>query len=615
MTAGGVTVPVNFHVGGNWAAQLKAIGEQSKAVGKSITGIGNTSALGKLGDKLQATTEGLHKFRLGVEETVEQLFIFGAQGSSLVNEIENIRDPLKRLELAQLALSGQTSTLGTALTGVTQRFAEMKARAAIAVGGVENLTLILGAATVAGGALAGVIGTTLKAAYDRAANGLDLYIEKNKEAQALQQFTAQAADANAQKLGESLYSVTSDFKLAEAASTSFADKYLANAAKILQGTTTYSKAIQDVWGVQLPSLLTPVVDVIGKVGAGFGNAALHLDKFAAIANKLATPLRNTHTATQILTKTFDGQRVAVEQLKLALSTYGAQLDDVANKARKATPFLDALTGGQGTRQSEELGAPHFEAKRAGGGAGGGGRRDAARRAFGAALAGQVGGFGERGGEGAGAAAGLGGIASEAAGRRAGAGVLGGAGTATGGAVSDKDAANLAKGAASGKLLTGILNDGKAAAQGLAGSLADVAAGLASGSLKAGDFGAAIKGAFGGIFKDLGRGFVLQGTALLFTPGGQAAGAGMIGAGLALSVLGGAMSRGGGGSAPGGGGGAGAAASGAVSAAARQAATGTGGRDSGPRTVILQVGQRELQGTLVDLTQDGQARNMGRRPRR
>ena len=36
---------------------------------------------------------------------------------------------------------------------------------------------------------------------------------------------------------------------------------------------------------------------------------------------------------------------------------------------------------------------------------------------------------------------------------------------------------------------------------------------------------------------------------------------------------------------------------------------------GPSTVILRVGERELQGTLVELTQDGQARGMGRRMRR
>lgn len=608
----GVTVPVNFKVGGDLSGALARITAQSNALGKSIAGIGDAGKLKSFGLALQDQAEALHALRSGVDDTVERLNLFGDAGAALAGEINKISDPMKRLELGQLALSGQTSKLGTAISGVSQRFAEMKTRAAIALGGVENLELVMGAAGIAAGTLAAAIGGTLAAAYDRATNGLEKYLEKNKQAKALQDFAAQAADANAQELGKSVSKLSSDFELAQAASTSFFDKYLTSASKILQNQSTYSKEFQALWGVQAPALLGPALDLVGDLGRGFADATLHIDKLGKVFGSLATPLKNTFNATQTLTQTFNGQQVAVNQLTLSLQTYGAQLDEVARKASSATPYLDALTGGRGSQEAGGTAVAPFAR-----GGGGGGRPDDRRQRFGAALAGGVGTAAGRGQEGSEAAQGLGGVAAGAAGRSglggvAGAGALGGQG---GGAGADLQTAQLAQGVTQGKLLASILNDGKSAAQGLAGSLADVAAGLASGSLKAGDFGAAIKGAFGGIFKDLGRGFVLQGTALLFTPGGQAAGAGMIGAGLALSVLGGAMSRGGGGSSSPPGGGGGSAAAGAVSAAARQAAGATPQEARGPSTVILRVGERELQGTLVELTQDGQARGMGRRMRR
>lgn len=608
----GVTVPVNFKVGGDLSGALARITAQSNALGKSIAGIGDAGKLKSFGVALQDQAEALHALRSGIDDTVERLNLFGDAGAGLAGEINKISDPMKRLELGQLALSGQTSKLGTALSGVSQKMAEMKTRAAIALGGVENLELVMGAAGIAAGTLAAAIGGTLAAAYDRATNGLEKYLEKNKQAKALQDFAAQAADANAQELGKSVSRLSSDFELAQAASTSFFDKVLTNSAKLLQSTTTNSAAFQDLWGVQLPGLLSGGADLFGKVFVETARITLHIDKLEKAFSRLATPLKNTFNATQTLTQTFNGQQVAVNQLTLSLQTYGAQLDEVARKASSATPYLDALTGGRGSQEAGGAAVAPF----ARGGGGGGGRPDDRRQRFGAALAGGVGAAAGRGQEGGEAAQGLGGVAAGAAGRSglggvAGAGALGGQG---GGAAADLQTAQLAQGVTQGKLLTSILNDGKAAAQGLAGSLADVAAGLASGSLKAGDFGNAIKGAFGSIFKDLGRGFVLQGTALLFTPGGQAAGAGMIAAGLGLSVLGGAMSRGGGSSSASAGGG-GSAAAGAVSAAARQAAGATPQETRGPSTVILRVGERELQGTLVELTQDGQARGMGRRMRR
>jgi hypothetical protein len=604
----GVNIPINMTLQGNVEQRLKAVTAQSNALGRSLTGLGDVGKLSAFGKALQDQAEGLHAFRSGVDDTVERLNLFGDAGAALAGEINKISDPMKRLELGQLALSGQTSKLGEALNGVGQRFAEMKARAAIALGGVQNLELAMGAAGVAAGLLAGAIGGTLAAAYDRASHGLELYIAKNKEAQQLHAFTAKAADANAEELGESLHTLTSDLALAEAASVGFFDKYLTGLARIGQATSTYSREFESIWGVEIPNALSPTIDRLGDVGFALSGVGPQFRVLAGVAGGLATPLKNTNTAAQTFTKTLDGQRLAVEQLSLALKTYGTQLDEAARKAQSATPYLDALQGGQGTRQSEEMGAPRFEASRP---SGGGARRERPGAAFGRAIAGGVGGFGERGEAGAAQRQGQQEAAGEAGVRAGASGVLGGAGIggqrASG--QGDTDAARLAQAVTQGKLLTQVLGSSKDAAQGLAGAMADVVGGLAAGQVKAKDFGGAIVGAFGAVFQQLGRGFFLQGTALLFTPGGQAAGAGMIGAGLALEALGGLMSRQGGGGGKGAGGGAS-----SVAGAATRVAPPPPDRERAERPVILRVGERDMRGYITDTTADDARRGRGGRAR-
>jgi hypothetical protein len=604
----GVNIPINMTLQGNVEQRLKAVTAQSNALGRSLTGLGDVGKLSAFGKALQDQAEGLHAFRSGVDDTVERLNLFGDAGAALAGEINKISDPMKRLELGQLALSGQTSKLGEALNGVGQRFAEMKARAAIALGGVENLELVMGAAGVAAGLLAAAVGGTLAAAYTRATHGLEVYLEKNKEAQALQEFAAKAADANAEELGKSVSALSSNFELAQASSTSFFDKYLTSASKILQEQSTYSKEFEALWGVKAPALLTPALDLVGEIGTGAVNAGLHLDKLGIVFDHLAAPLKNTFNASQILTKTFDGQRVAVEQLTAALQSYGTQLDEAARKAQSATPYLDALQGGEGTRGSQEQGARGLVGVPA---SGGGPPRERPGAGFGRALAGQVGGFADRGQGGAQQEQEQAGAASRA-GIRAGAdGVLGGAGIGTQGASGqgDTDAARLAQAVTQGKLLTQVLDSSKGAAEGLASAMADVVGGLAAGQVKARDFGAAIIGAFGAVFQQLGRGFFLQGTALLFTPGGQAAGAGMIGAGLALEALGGLMSRQGGGGGKGAGGGAS-----SVAGAATRVAPPPPDRERAERPVILRVGERDMRGYITDTTADDARRGRGGRAR-
>lgn len=134
----------------------------------------DADALQQLGNKMSEATEQVHKFRSGVDDTVEQLNIFGDRGSALVGEINKISSPLKRLELANKALASSSFQSGGALGQLGGKFQEAKVKAAIAVGGVENLTLALGGAGVAlGGVLAG---------FGFLASATQKYIESNKEA-------------------------------------------------------------------------------------------------------------------------------------------------------------------------------------------------------------------------------------------------------------------------------------------------------------------------------------------------------------------------------------------------------------------------------------------------
>lgn len=102
-----------------------------------------------------------------------------------------------------------------------------------------------------------------------------------------------------------------------------------------------------------------------------------------------------------------------------------------------------------------------------------------------------------------------------------------------------------------KALGGVLDDAKGAATGFGVALSEALAGLASGGLTLNNFGSAIRGAFGSLWSDLGRGFVAQGIALGFA-GDFAGGAALVAAGIGLQATAGLVSgkgRAGGGAAP------------------------------------------------------------------
>ncbi len=124
----------------------------------------------------------------------------------------------------------------------------------------------------------------------------------------------------------------------------------------------------------------------------------------------------------------------------------------------------------------------------------------------------------------------------------------------------KDALNIGNFAQS--MATGFvdaLRDMRGAASSLGKTMADMAVNgfgkafnsmgkaLANGENMLDAFTSSVMSTFGDMLTLLGQGFIKQGIAMMFSPGGQAAGAGLIAAGAALSVFGGFLSAKSGGS--------------------------------------------------------------------
>jgi hypothetical protein len=289
---------------------------------------GDTAALAKLGPAAAAAADNLDQIRDKQLRAAETMRIFTQETNRAPGVVDKLNDSYNLGAARVQMFWARLGVLGPALL------------------------------SVAGGALA-VAAAVGKIVFDRVNHGLEVYIEKNKEAKLLQDFTAQAADANAQELGKSVHKLSSDYDLAAASSTSFFDKYLTGASRILQNQSTYSKEFKALWGVEVPTLFGPALDLIGRLGTGTANTVLHVDKLSHLFSALASPIKNTFNASQTLTETFNGQRVAIDQLTLSLSTYGAQLDEIARKAQGATPYLDAKGGFDTTGSSAEFGRGAF----------------------------------------------------------------------------------------------------------------------------------------------------------------------------------------------------------------------------------------------------------------
>lgn len=155
-------------------AGTASVAELTSAISELQATAKSREGLKDLGVAMQDATEATHQFRSGVDDVVEQLNVFGDAGADLVAEINKISDPMKRVEVAQRLMANQSSITGGAVQRFTNTLVAGKLRLAGMVGGMGNLTLLLGglgaAAGLAGAGIGGLVAAVNK------------YIDSNEQA-------------------------------------------------------------------------------------------------------------------------------------------------------------------------------------------------------------------------------------------------------------------------------------------------------------------------------------------------------------------------------------------------------------------------------------------------
>jgi len=315
----------------------------------------DADALQQLGNKMSEATEQVHKFRSGVDDTVEQLNIFGDRGSALVGEINKISDPLKRLELANKALASSSFQSGGALGQLSSKFNETKIKAAIAVGGVENLALITGVATAGVTALAAVVGGALVAAFSYASSSFTAYIEKQRE-------VAKGSDDNAVKAKEltrSFDDLKESTDALEQSSGKLVERLLGASEKAgglavatsqLNRNLEAGKAPGDAFNSVLAGQVLLFPALIPLILAYLPLLLIWKKSLELLQN----PYKRVTKATDTLTFQMKAQADAAEVLKLALGGVAYQLDLIAKKSSLPKPFLDAISSFKSTGDSRTL---------------------------------------------------------------------------------------------------------------------------------------------------------------------------------------------------------------------------------------------------------------------
>lgn len=377
-----------------------------------------------LGRAMQDATESTHQLRSGVDDVVEQLNLFGDAGASLVAEInkipdpmqriaaaqelmarkselvnnkftqmnntfingknalavqyggienlnahlgdlaqsiDSIRDPQLRLQTLQQSATSMNGKVATSLNGLRDGFTALHTRAAAFVGGAENLALILGGVGIAAGAVAFVVGGALKLAFDRASEGLKLYIEKNKEAKRFQDFLAKGTEDASIDLGKSVAKVSQDYEATANEAERFTDRWLGGFSRLAQGQSTWAAEFKNLYGVEVPGAIAPAGNAVVVFGNGLLDLATHHQKMLQVLDTTATRTRAAQGGFNRLTDTVKGQTTAVTALGGAYLYLGNQLDEAARKASTATPYLDQLQAKDLTGQSAALGLPEKKA--------------------------------------------------------------------------------------------------------------------------------------------------------------------------------------------------------------------------------------------------------------
>lgn len=156
-------------------AGTASVAELTSAITELQQTAKSREGLRDLGVAMQDASEATHQLRSGVDDVVEQLNLFGDAGADLVAEINKISDPMKRVAAAQRLMANQSSITGGAVQRFNNALVAGKLRIATLVGGMGNLSLLLGGVGVAAGAAAGGFGLLVAA--------VNKYIDSNAQAQ------------------------------------------------------------------------------------------------------------------------------------------------------------------------------------------------------------------------------------------------------------------------------------------------------------------------------------------------------------------------------------------------------------------------------------------------
>ncbi len=617
------TANIVLNLSGNWKESFRQVNEEADkindAFGKIDDGLKQFS-LAKwaqdAADQIKKSTSGLDDLRSAVEEVGDGLeALKGKQGAKIRDAIlDNVNNPAERLKLFRKELEQElTGTGPAALRGLgplndalgrsAARFEGLKAKAGpageVAVNVLRSMgieassmaTLISSAGLLAVGAL-GAIGVAAGgAALALGVGGLvtsvRAYIESSEDATERTELFEAQTTALKVSVGELAYDVLG---LEDAISgLTFSLGIAVDEVEGLdKGTLLAADGVNDLFLEFLP--LGDVLLSVKDLGGGV------LDVFSAMSDegdRLAQSIKGASDQYE----DFNKQLERSIDLAAKANTQGGDAEKAAERAGQRRE--------QGLRAATSLGANALP-KRTGGGK----RRpsvEPARNQASSLVAGAIS-FGDSNQEALAdfyrtenelpfligdVRAPFEELAGVVAGQTSPGGNARRRAKAEGDALANlgfPDAGEFDKQIGRFKALGGVLDASKDAATGFGLALGDAFASLASGGATLDGFGSAIRGAFGSLWQDLGRGFVAQGIALGLA-GDIGGGLALAGAGVALQTVAGLVSSKGGGGASGG------IPSGASDVGRGAAAFGRdlrGGRaDDREQAITLRVGDQDL----------------------
>lgn len=137
------------------APLLGGIRQEAARAGVDLSRLG--AGVSGLGAAMDEATDELNKLRNGIDGLGDRLVLFGGQGERLRNEIEEIRDPALRARVANEEWARAQGNLNGVIGKASDQLQVLKIRAAGAVGGMDNLNLLMGAGALAAAGLAAAL--------------------------------------------------------------------------------------------------------------------------------------------------------------------------------------------------------------------------------------------------------------------------------------------------------------------------------------------------------------------------------------------------------------------------------------------------------------------------